>query len=317
MGDLSGRTAVVTGGNSGIGLEAAVVLARHGAHVVLTSRDPARGEQALVQLRSKVAAADAEVRGLDLADLSSVQRFADSFAADHDRLDLLVNNAGVMAVPQREETSDGFEMQIGTNHLGHFALAGRLLPLLLAAEGETRDVRVVTLSSNAHRAGKLSRDDLMSERAYRPWSAYGQSKLANLLFTHELQRRFEDAGSGVKAVAAHPGFAATNLVAAGPMTKAPSPVRSLAAGITKLIGQPAAVGAWPTLRAATDPDVDGGEYFGPSWPGEWRGAPVRVSTSTAALDLDDARWLWEESARLTDVPFAELLPNGTLPAHGS
>lgn len=305
MGDLAGRTAVVTGGSSGIGLEAAVELARHGAHVVITSREARRGDEALVRLRSRAAATSAEARELDLADLASVERFADGLAADHDRIDLLVNNAGVMAVPQGR-TTDGFETQIGTNHLGHFALTGRLLPVLLAGTGETRDVRVVSVSSNAHRAGRLDRDDLMSERSYRPWPAYGQSKLANLLFTHELQRRLEDAGSSVRAVAAHPGFAATNLVAAGPMTRAPKPLRSLASGITKLVGQPAGLGAWPTLRAATDPDVDGGEYFGPSWPGGWRGAPVRVVTSTAALDLDDARWLWDESARLTGVRFEAL-----------
>jgi NAD(P)-dependent dehydrogenase (short-subunit alcohol dehydrogenase family) len=311
VGDLSGRTAVVTGGNSGIGLEAAIELARHGAHVVITSRDAARGEQALRQLRSKAAAASAEVWGLDLADLASVRRFAERLAAGHDRLDLLVNNAGVMAVP-RSRTTDGFEMQIGTNHLGHFALTGRVLPLLLAGERQTRDVRVVTLSSNAHRVGKLSRDDLMREHGYQAWGAYGRSKLANLLFTHELQRRLQDAGSSVKAVAAHPGLAGTNLVAAGPMTRAPGPLRSLASGITKLVGQSAALGAWPTLRAATDPDVEGGEYFGPSWPGQWRGAPVQVDTSPAAQSLDDARWLWEESVRLTGVRY-DVLENSTVP----
>ena len=306
MGDLSGRTAVVTGGNSGIGLEAATELARHGVHVVITSRDVGRGREALQRLRSRAAGANAEVRQLDLADLTSVESFADAFAGDHERLDLLVNNAGVMALPQRQETADGFEMQLGTNHLGHFALTGRLLPLLVAADGEARDARVVTVSSNAHRAGRLSRDDPMAERRYQAWSAYGHSKLANLLFTHELQRRLTGAGSGVKAVAAHPGLAATNLVAAGPVSRAPRLLGSLANGITALVSQPATLGSWPTLRAAVDPEVDGGEYFGPSWPGQWRGAPVRVGTSAAAQSLDDARWLWEASARLTGVRYDAL-----------
>jgi len=306
MGDLSGRTAVVTGGNSGIGLETAVELARHGAEVTITTRDAGRGEEAVRRLRAKASGADADVRLLDLADLADVRTFAEKFVADHERLDLLVNNAGVMALPRRETTADGFEAQLGTNHLGHFALTGRLLPLLAVADGETRDVRVVTVSSNAHRAGQLRRDDLMREGGYRAWSAYGQSKLANLLFTHELQRRCEDAGSGVKAVAAHPGLAATNLVAAGPMSKAPKAIGALANGLTSLVSQPAEVGAWPTLRAATDPDVDGGEYFGPSWPGQWRGAPVQVGTSAAALSLEDAGWLWDESERLTGVRYEPL-----------
>ena len=306
MGDLTGRTAIVTGGNSGIGLRTAVELARRGARVTITSRDTVRGERALRELRAKATGADAEVRELDLADLASVKDFADSYAQDSERLDLLVNNAGVMALPRRETTADGFERQLGTNHLGHFALTGRLLRLLEAADAETRDVRVVTVSSNAHRAGRLRRDDLMRVAGYQAWSAYGQSKLANLLFTHELQRRCEDAGSGVKAVAAHPGLAATNLVAAGPLSKAPKAVGALANGITALVSQPAAVGAWPTLRAATDPDVEGGEYFGPSWPGQWRGAPVQVDTSPAAQSLDDADWLWEESERLTGVRYEPL-----------
>jgi len=306
MGDLTGRTTVVTGGNSGIGLQTAVELARRGAHVTITSRDSGRGEKALREVRAKAPGADVDVRELDLADLASVQDFADSYAEDFERLDLLVNNAGVMALPRRETTADGFEAQLGTNHLGHFALTGRLLPLLAVADRETRDVRVVTVSSNAHRAGRLRRDDLMREGGYQAWSAYGQSKLANLLFTHELQRRCEDAGSGVKAMAAHPGLAATNLVAAGPMSKAPKAIGALANGITALVSQPAAVGAWPTLRAATDPDVDGGEYFGPSWPGQWRGAPVRVDTSAAAQSLDDAGWLWDESERLTGVRYEPL-----------
>ncbi|MGH8902156.1 MAG: oxidoreductase, partial [Egibacteraceae bacterium] len=211
VGDLSGSLALVTGGNSGIGLEAVRVLASHGARVILACRDPAKGGQAVASVRKEHPHAAVEVLQLDLADLDSVAQAAERVGQRHSRLDILVNNAGVMAVPYRQ-TLDGFELQFGTNHLGHFALTGRLLALLLAATS----ARVVTVSSFAHRTGRIDFDNLDGRQGYQKWRAYGQSKLANLLFTFELQRRAEAAGADLVAVAAHPGYAATNLQRRGP-----------------------------------------------------------------------------------------------------
>jgi NAD(P)-dependent dehydrogenase (short-subunit alcohol dehydrogenase family) len=304
---------LVTGANSGIGYQAAVRLARQGARVLLTSRDPLRGDEALGQLRVAVPGADVSLELLDLADLGTVRALADRLAGSLDRLDLLVNNAGVMATPRRT-TADGFELQLGTNHLGHFALTGLLLPLLLRGAGPTTArfadgtgvPRVVTVSSSAHRMGTISRDDLMGERRYRPWAAYGQSKLANLLFVLELQRRADAAGVPLLAVAAHPGYAATNLLAAGPaMTGSKLMARVSELG-NRLLAQSAEQGAWPTLRAATDPAATGGDYYGPDGLGESRGRPKRVGMASAAKDLDTAGWLWQRSAELTGVDYCEL-----------
>lgn len=281
--DLHGRTAVVTGANSGIGRIAARDLARAGARVVLAVRDPARGEQAAAGMRGSV-----EVRRLDLADLVSIRAFADGWTGP---LDLLVNNAGIMAVPEGR-TRDGFESQIGTNHLGHFALTGLVLPLLLAAPAP----RVVVVSSGAHRAGRIAFDDLQSERSYRRWGAYAQSKLANLLFARELDRR--SAATPLVVAAAHPGYAATSLQRGqgSPLLEAAMQVGNL------LFAQSDAAGAWPSLYAATMPDVQRGDYWGPGL-AEVRGTPKRVGRSAAATD-DVVAWrLWEVSEQLTGVTY--------------
>src|SRR5215204_1410724 len=283
--DLTGRTALVTGANSGIGFRTAVQLARHGARVTLATRDPGRGEDALRRLRSEVPGAEVLLGRLDLADLASVRSFAEAYDGG---LDLLVNNAGIMAVPLRR-TPDGFESQFGTNHLGHFALTGLLLPRLRPG------ARVVTVTSGVHRIGRINFADLDAERGYRKWSAYAQSKLANLLFAFELQRRAGAAGLDLRSVAAHPGYAATNLQATGPRL-AGSRVNEVGAGLlTRLLAQPGSQGALPTLRAATDPAVRGGEVFGPDGPLELRGAPKQVEVSRRAHDRVVAARLWAVS----------------------
>jgi NAD(P)-dependent dehydrogenase (short-subunit alcohol dehydrogenase family) len=282
MPDQSGRTVVVTGANSGIGRAAAGALARAGAHVVLAVRDTERGGEAAAAMEGST-----EVRQLDLADLASVRQFAAGWAG---RLDVLINNAGVMAVP-RGRTADGFETQFGTNHLGHFALTTLLL-------GHIQD-RVVTVSSTAHRLGRIDLDDLnWQRRRYRRWAAYGSSKLANLLFTLELERRLVEANSQVRALAAHPGYAATNL-----QRRTGSVVQnSLMAVANRLFAQTDAMGALPTLYAATQ-DLPGGSYVGPDGPRERRGHPTLVGRSAAATDTETARRLWEESQALTGVRF--------------
>jgi NAD(P)-dependent dehydrogenase (short-subunit alcohol dehydrogenase family) len=294
--ELTGRTAVVTGANSGLGLETARVLARRGAHVILACRDPARAEAAVAAITREPIAGRLEPMRLDLASLESVRSFAKAVRDAHPALALLVNNAGVMAIPRRT-TADGFEMQLGTNHLGHFALTGLLLPSLLAAPGG----RVVTVSSSAHRIGRMDFDDLQGERRYGPWRAYAQSKLANLLFAFELQRRLAAAGAQAISVAAHPGYAATELQFAGPrMTGSAWMARIMALG-NRLFAQDAAAGALPTLHAATAPEVRGGDFIGPDGIGEARGHPKRVTASARARDAASAARLWEVSERLTGV----------------
>ena len=303
--DLAGVRAVVTGANSGLGFHTTLELARHGALVVMGVRDEGRGADALEQVLRQVPLARLEVRRLDLADLASVRAFADS--TKQESLGLLVNNAGVMAIPHRL-TADGFEMQFGTNHLGHFALTGLLLPALLAGSLRGGPARVVTLSSLVHRRGRLDREDLMGERAYSPWRAYGQSKLANLLFLRELQRRADAAGVPLLSVGAHPGYAATNLQLAGPRMRGSRLREGVSRLLNAVVAQPAAHGAWPTLRAATDPEARGGDYYGPGGVAEQRGHPVRVGMSAQARDDADAAWLWERSVELTGVPFDALTP---------
>jgi NAD(P)-dependent dehydrogenase (short-subunit alcohol dehydrogenase family) len=293
--DLSGRTALITGANSGIGWQTALELARRGARVLLAVRSRERGERALAELRGRLPGAEVETVPLDLADLDSIRSAAEELTDRLDGLDLLVNNAGVMAVPQRERTAQGLELQIGTNHFGHFALTGRLLPLL-----DRPGSRVVTVCSSAHRMGRLHLDDLQLERSYRPWRAYGAAKLANALFTLELQRRLEAAGAPTASLGAHPGFASTSLVANGPARNG-SPLDPLTVWATRLLGQPAHRGALPTLRAATDPTARGGEYFGPGGFQEVRGAPVRVDYARRAHDPEVARRLWAASEELTGV----------------
>jgi NAD(P)-dependent dehydrogenase (short-subunit alcohol dehydrogenase family) len=284
--DLAGLTAIVTGASSGIGLEAAKALTAHGARVVLAVRDAARGEAAAAALPGP---GPNEVRLLDLASLDSVRAFAGGW--DGSPVDLLVNNAGVM-IPPLSRTKDGFELQFGTNHLGHFALTNLILPRI------TSTGRVVTVSSDAHRFGRIDFDDLNWEhRRYRAWRAYGQSKLANLLFAAELQRRLTEAGSPVLSMAAHPGYAATNL-----QSHSGSRVMEFAMGTlgNRLLAQDAASGALPTLYAATA-DLPGNTFAGPSGFGGTRGAPAQCARSTAAGDTEVARRLWQVSEQLTGV----------------
>jgi NAD(P)-dependent dehydrogenase (short-subunit alcohol dehydrogenase family) len=292
--DQTGRTAIVTGANSGIGLVAARELARAGASVVLACRNIQKGEAALKEIASAAPGAGVELSQLDLGSLSSVQSFAERFRSSHQGLDLLINNAGVMAPPRRE-TSDGFELQLGTNVLGHFALTARLIELM---QGRA-DARVVTLSSNAHKFGRIHFDDLQSERRYSRWRAYGQSKLGDLMFALELDRRLRAAASTIKSLAAHPGYAATNLQTAAP----PALDRLLMRVTNLLVAQSAEMGALPTLYAATYPDLPSGTYVGPDGIGEQRGYPHVVSPSRAAQDPEVAARLWSVCEELTGVHF--------------
>jgi NAD(P)-dependent dehydrogenase (short-subunit alcohol dehydrogenase family) len=296
--DLAGKTIIVTGANSGIGYEAALQLARKGARVILACRDRGKAEAAAAAIRKAQPNAAIDVMELDLASLGSVRAFADAYRARESRLDVLCNNAGVMALPYRK-TADGFEMQFGTNHLGHFALTGLLLDRLLATPG----ARVVTVSSGAHRAGRIRFDDLQWERGYRKWLAYGQSKLANLLFVYELQRRLAAAGSSVISVACHPGYAATNLQVAGPRMVGSSFAESMMLLGNRLFSQDAAMGSLPTLYAATAAGLRGGEYVGPDGMGELKGYPRLVPSNGRSRDLETARRLWEVSEQLTGVRY--------------
>src|SRR5271157_2630057 len=298
MPDLSGKTIVVTGGNSGIGYEAALEFARKRAEVILACRDLGKARTAADQISASSPSAKVEVMELDLSNLASVRGFADAFHLEHPALHVLCNNAGVMAIPYRR-TADGFEMQFGTNHLGHFALTGLLLDRLLATEG----ARVVNVSSGAHRMGKIRFDDLQWKKGYRKWMAYGQSKLANLLFTFALQRRIDAAHAKLLAVACHPGYAATNLQAAGPRMQGSSMLESLFSFGNRLFAQSAAMGALPTEYAAVAPGVHGGDYIGPDGLAELWGNPVAVGCSAAARDAAVAKRLWEVSEQLTNVHY--------------
>ena len=298
MPDLTGRTAIVTGANSGLGFYTAQALARAGAGVTMAVRDVAKGNAAREAMGP--AAEGIKVWRLDLADLSSVRTFAESWSEIHEKgLDLLINNAGVMAIPRRESV-DGHEMQFATNHLGHFALTGLLLPALIAVPHS----RVVNVSSGAHRmARKINFDDLMGEKKYSKWSAYGQSKLANLLFTSELQRRLAANDLTVTSSAAHPGYSATNLQSVGPAMAGKSLEGKLTAVANKVIAQSPQMGALPTLFAATMPGLPGNSYVGPGGLGEMRGHPKLVDRSQAAKDPMQARLLWDASEDLTGVRY--------------
>ena len=296
VGDQSGRVVVVTGANSGLGLETARVLAAHGATVVLAGRDPGRIAAAAEEIRTQTAAA-AETVELDLASLESVRTAAADLTSRFPKLDLLINNAGVMFSPHGL-TKDGYELQFGTNHLGHFALTGLLMPSLLAAPGS----RVVTLSSNGHRAGRMNFADLQSARHYNRYTAYSKSKLANLLFTYELQRRLAAAKTHTIALAAHPGTARTEL------TRHMSALSNAAmssrfATVNSFWVQDAKMGALPTLRAATDPDAIGGTYYGPDGFMQLTGYPVVVTSSTRSQSKQDQRRLWVESEQLTGITY--------------
>ncbi|UXY27423.1 oxidoreductase [Streptomyces sp. HUAS TT20] len=295
---LTGRTAVVTGANSGLGYVTARELARKGARVVLACRSEARGRAAVDRLLEEVPGAEARFGRLDLGDLASVRDFAGGLS--YDRLDLLVNNAGVMAPPYGT-TADGFETQFGVNHLGHFALTGLLMPALLAAPG----ARVVTLASAMHALANIDIRDLNSERRYRRWIAYARSKTANLLFTHELARRLAATGADVVATAAHPGYAATNLQTAGPRAEGRRGAERLMELANRVFAQPAETGALPTLYAATAPGVRPDSFFGPSF-AMWRGAPEPSWRAPWTRDDEAATRLWDASARLTGVYYDAL-----------
>ena len=295
---------MVTGANSGLGLATARELARKGARVVLACRNVAKGEAAVRDIEAGAPGAALELEQLDLASLDSVRSFAERYRSSHDGLDLLINNASVMA-PPRKRTADGFELQFGTNHLGHFALTAQLIG---AMEGRD-DARVVTLSSQAHRTGRIAFGNLDGERHYFRWRAYGQSKLANLLFALELERRLSAAGSTIKSMAAHPGYAATNLQFAAP----PLVDRLFMTVGNALIAQSEEMGALPTLYAATEPGLPGGTYAGPDGIGEQRGHPHVVSPSGAARDEAVARRLWEVSEEMTGVRFELSAPAGPAP----
>jgi NAD(P)-dependent dehydrogenase (short-subunit alcohol dehydrogenase family) len=295
--EQTGKTALITGANSGIGYQAALELARHGAHVLLGVRSREKGEAALARLGKEAPGASAEIALLDVASLASVRGFAESFAGP---LDVLINNAGVMALPRREVTEDGFERQFGTNHLGHFALTGLLMPKLL----EARAPRVVTVSSLAHRNGQIDFDDLQADKSYVPWDAYNQSKLANLLFARELDRRAREAGSRLISIPVHPGISRTSIVDNGPgqtglkmlMLKVLAP----------FITQDDAAGALPTLYAATAAEAQGGEYIGPDGFQAFKGWPTVEEPRPQALDEAVGRRLWTVSEELTGVVYPPL-----------
>lgn len=296
----AGKTVLVTGANSGIGYEAALELARHGAHVLLGCRNDAKGQAALESMLREAPGASAEVVPLDMASLASIRTFTARFLERGIALDLLINNAGVMALPKRETTEDGFERQFGTNHLGHFALTGLLMPALLAAQAP----RVITVASLAHRTGKIDFDDLQRERRYEGWDAYNASKLANILFAKELDRRARAAHSRLLSLAVHPGVSTTNIFANGPGEM------SLKAILVKVLApvlmQNEEAGALPTLYAATSLAARGGEYIGPDGFQELKGSPVVVQPRPQALNVAVGERLWTVSEQLTGVTYPTL-----------
>ena len=293
--DQAGRLAIVTGATSGLGYDTAAVLADKGARVVLAVRNLVKGKEAIDRIKTASPTATVELQELDLTSLDSVRKAADELRAAHPRIDLLINNAGVMYVPSRETTKDGFEMQFGTNHLGHFALTGQLLENILPVEGS----RVVTVSSVGHRImARIHFEDPQFERKYNRVEAYGQSKLANLLFTYDLQRRLAAKGAPTVALAAHPGLSNTEL-----MRYLPGPLQNLPDSLWNLVGQSAAMGALPSLRAATDPGAQGGQYYGPGGIGEVKGNPKIVGSSAQSHNEDIQRRLWTMSEELTGVTY--------------
>ncbi len=297
IGDQHGRVAVVTGGNGGLGLAAATALARHGATVVLAGRDQGRTAEAAARIRAELTGASVQTAELDLASLESVRKAAADLSGRFTKLDLLINNAGLM-MPPYGLTKDGFELQFGTNHLGHFALTGLLLPALLATPGS----RVVTVASSAHRTGRMDFDDLQSARHYQKMAAYGRSKLANLMFTYELQRRLSAADAGTIAVVAHPGTARTDL------TRHMSGLSNAALSdrfrtVNAWLVQDSRAGSLPILRAATDPEVIGGTYYGPDGFLQFTGNPVLVTSSGRSYNKEAQRRLWAESEQLTQISY--------------
>jgi NAD(P)-dependent dehydrogenase (short-subunit alcohol dehydrogenase family) len=296
--DLSGRVALVTGANSGLGFETTRGLASKGAHVVLACRDVDKGNSAMARIRAEFPKASLEVMGLDLADLTAVRSFADAFSQRYPSLHILGNNAGVMALPYRQ-TADGFEMQFGTNHLGHFALTG----LLMEQIRNTAAARIVTVSSGAHRFGKINLDRLQGENPYRKWAAYARSKLANVLFAYDLQRRLDVYDVDAVSVAADPGYAATNLQYAGPRMEGSALWTRIMMVANRLLAQSAEMGAQPILYAATSPAVQGGDYVGPGGLLGLRGYPQKVRSGRASYDRETAAKLWAASEEFTGVKY--------------
>lgn len=296
----AGRRALVTGATSGIGYEAALALAGSGAEIVLAARDAAKAERAAAAIRQAHPAALVEIRALDTARLASVRAFAAAWRAEGRPIDILLLNAGIAAVPRREETEDGFERQLATNYLGHFALTGLLLPSLRRESGRA-PARVVAVASIAHRSGRIAFDDLQLRRAYGPQSAYRQTKLAMLMFALELDRRLRAARSPVRSIAAHPGVAATAIARRG--DRAGPLAERIGAGLLRLVGQSAARGALPLLYAATAPEAEGGRYYGPDGPWEIRGHPAPATIEPHAGDPAAAARLWALSETLTDVTY--------------
>lgn len=293
--DQTGRVVVVTGANGGLGLVMTRQLARAGAHVVLACRNQDKGLAAAAEVHGKVPGAELDVRVVDLAKLTSIRQFAATVTKDYNRIDLVINNAGVMA-PPRSTTADGFELQLGINHLGHFSLVGLLLPQLLAAPNP----RVVSVSSTLHAYGKIKFDDLHHERGYQRYLAYGQSKLANLLFAFELDRRAQAARTRLVSVAAHPGYAATNLQLASIKF---GPARAAMSVANRMFAVSPLMGALPILCAATLPALTGGTFLGPSKLGGYRGYPGVAKASKRAHDDKAARKLWQVSEEATGVHF--------------
>jgi NAD(P)-dependent dehydrogenase (short-subunit alcohol dehydrogenase family) len=299
--DQHGRTALVTGANSGLGFYTSRALAAKGARLVMACRSLEKGRQAASAIRKDWPEAALEVVALDLANLASVRSCASALAERHEKLDLLINNAGVMALPYRR-SADGFEMHLGTNHLGHFALTGLLIPLLLAGDSS----RIVTVSSGLHAGGKINFDDLHSKLGYARWRAYAQSKLANLLFAYELQRRLKRRGYKLISLAAHPGYAATNLQTAGPVMDHKAWLSMAMRVGNRMFAQSAQMGALPSLYAATSPDAQGGDYIGPGSLFGARGYPVKVRSSMASYDLKAAEKLWTISEEMTGVRYGTI-----------
>ncbi|MFK7931004.1 MAG: oxidoreductase [Myxococcota bacterium] len=296
--DQTGRTVIVTGANSGLGLETTRVLAGKGATVIMACRSLGKAEAAQADVLASHPSAKLEVRSLDLADLSSIRGFAEAIKLDHPKVQLLINNAGIMAIP-RSQTVDGFEMQLGTNHFGHFALTGLLLQHL----AESGPARIVTVSSAAHKMGRMHFDDLQLSQSYGEWKSYGQSKLANLLFAFELDRRLRGADLGVTSLAAHPGYSNTNLQSVGPKVSGNKLMGAIMRLGNQVMAQGADQGALPSLRAAIDPKAEGGQYYGPSGILEVAGPPVVVKANEHARDAADANRLWEISEELTGVRY--------------
>lgn len=301
------KTAIVTGANGGIGFHTALQLAKDGVHVVLGCRDAARGNDALKKIVDQHSKASVQLANLDLSNLSSVRSFAAKFKEDNSSLDLLVNNAAVMALPERTLSADGYEMQFATNHLGHFLLTAELMPHLL----KSSSARIVTVSSIAHRYGKINLNDLQAEKNYEGWSAYGTSKLANLLFSFELARKLKNAGNSQISVAAHPGVAKTNILSSGPQMGRKVFRTYLSEFFSKYLAQTDAEGALPIIHACLDPGVHNGDYYGPNGFMELTGRPKKVESKANALDEKMAEKLWTISESLTGAKWPWELFQGT------